>query len=67
MSVRLLVLLVLSLSASSPVWAGEAKPFVHRLFNDHMVFPRDIEAPVSAMPRRAMPAPAATGTPITAG
>jgi sialate O-acetylesterase len=43
MPVRLLVLLVLSLVSS---WAGEEKPYVHRLFNDHMVFPREIEAPV---------------------
>jgi len=41
---RLLVLFVFSSSA----WmlAGEERPLVHQLFNDHMVFPRDIEAPV---------------------
>jgi sialate O-acetylesterase len=42
--VRLLVLLVVS--AATWVVGGEELPFVHRLFNDHMVFPRDIEAPV---------------------
>lgn len=43
-SARLLVLLLVS----AAVWvaAEEERPFVHRLFNDHMVFPRDIEAPV---------------------
>jgi sialate O-acetylesterase len=41
---RLLLLLVVS----STAWmaAGEERPLIHRLFNDHMVFPRDIEAPV---------------------
>lgn len=43
-AVRLLLVMILS----SVVWvvAGEERPYVHRLFNDHMVFPRDIEAPV---------------------
>lgn len=46
MSVRLLVLLVLSVLCTAMATAGEEKPYVHRLFNDHMVFPRDVEAPV---------------------
>ncbi|MBA3698514.1 MAG: beta galactosidase jelly roll domain-containing protein [Planctomycetes bacterium] len=43
-AVRLLMLVVLS--ASAWVVAGEERPYVHQLFNDHMVFPRDLEAPV---------------------
>jgi len=47
-AVRLLLLVILSSSAWLLVGkaAGEERPFVHQLFNDHMVFPRDIEAPV---------------------
>jgi sialate O-acetylesterase len=39
-------LLLLILSATAWMWAGEERPLVHQLFNDHMVFPRDVEAPV---------------------
>ena len=45
---RLLLLVILSSTAWLSVGkaAGEERPYVHQLFNDHMVFPRDIEAPV---------------------
>ena len=46
-TVRLpLLLLILVMSQISQLVAGEVLPLIHPLFNDHMVFPRDIEAPV---------------------
>jgi sialate O-acetylesterase len=47
MSVARLLLSLVIVAASSHLWSGEAeRPLVHSLFNDHMVFPRDVEAPV---------------------
>ena len=41
-----LLLLTFVMSLIHTVSAGEPLPLVHPLFSDHMVFPRDVEAPV---------------------
>lgn len=46
-TVRLpLLMLILVMSLIGRLVADEALPLIHPLFNDHMVFPRDVEAPV---------------------
>ena len=41
-----LLLLTFVMSLIHTVSAGEPLPLIHPLFSDHMVFPRDVEAPV---------------------
>ena len=46
MSTVRLLLLTFVMSLIQSVSAGEPLPLIHPLFSDHMVFPRDVEAPV---------------------